>query len=500
MTLFAKEIDSILRIPDQVFTEGVLLSLPTIRFNSDNALLSELTMEELHNRTQPSCLGRNDQTVLDLSLRKSRETRDITVVEFGEAESVLASIATAFNLPVECLDVHASKLVVYAPGSFFLRHQDAEHRAGHFLSLVVCVASDAVGGDVVFSSAPRLASASAVLGSWKSAALSWAAWFASTHHSVEPVESGHRVVVTFDVTMVVPPVVAGSMPRLCPLVPHGGQSPFPQLVWEVVADLLELSELACLASTSRALHRMFGGVPRLLAVLLKRLDVSSLAARGLCSIGFVARHPYLLNDSDIDDDGEWRTERPVDVNPLLLKGRDRLLCEAMRLSGRKIRVQRAVLVDEVADFAPRYGGATIARVRVASEVLSSFAFMHFHRDDGQLDSSAFRSAMSRTDANISRVQLDDKQERQLSASLFEFDNWPLPVCAVPFAGVLFLETIDSLRSAASFCCVSEIGTTDRLELWGNQAHFGFKSYRNVVMIADVIDPLPDNLCFGDDFT
>jgi hypothetical protein len=244
--------EAIARIPDQVFTHGVASTLPTVRFKCDGALLSELTLAQLHDRTQPSMLGRNDETVLDTRLRSSRETADIDV-EFAELGALLAATATAMNLPVEQLDAHVAKLLLYRTGDFFCRHQDAEHRPGHFLSLAIDLGSDAVGGTVLFLRAPRPplskglragdnepAEQPLVLGAWQSTTRHWAAWFASTHHSVEPLVSGHRIVVTFDITMAVPPT--GTLGRLCPTVRHTGQLPFPQLVWEEIGERLEIRD------------------------------------------------------------------------------------------------------------------------------------------------------------------------------------------------------------------------------------------------------------------
>jgi hypothetical protein len=498
---------AIARIPDQVFTHGVSSTLPTVRFKSDGALLSELTLAQLHDRTQPSMLGRNDETVLDTRLRSSRETADIDV-EFAELGSLLAATATAMNLPVEHLEAHVAKLLLYRTGDFFCRHQDAEHRPCHFLSMAIDLGSDAVGGTVLFLRAPRpplskgkgaredddeVVEQPFVLGSWQSTTRHWAAWFASTHHSVEPLVSGHRIVLTFDVTMTVPPTLG----RLCPAVQHSGQLPFPQLVWEEISEKLEIRDCARLASVSRALRAMLGGVPRLLSKALRGIDVSALSARGFSSIGFVARHAYLI---DNDDDDET-------VHPMLLKGRDRLLCEALRQTGWKMRVQRAVLVEEVAPTicfkVPR-----IKRVRVASGVLAGDDLLDLLEADED-DFSPLTDAIAPADPNIERVRFSDWDWEHASTSrLFEttsdYDGIGanMPFWSVPFAGVLFLETIQSLH-CASYCAVHANGTTtpgEEDELWGNQAHFGFKSYRNVVMIADVIDPHSlQELHFGPDF-
>ncbi len=88
-------------------------------------------------------------------------------------------------------DVVLYKLHIYPPGGHFAPHVDTPHGEGHIASGIVVLGSLFTGGDLVIEhkeQTERVAGPN-----------SFAVWYTDCKHWVEKVESGHRVVLQYDV-------------------------------------------------------------------------------------------------------------------------------------------------------------------------------------------------------------------------------------------------------------------------------------------------------------
>jgi hypothetical protein len=257
----------------------------------------------------------------------------------------------------------------------------------------------------------------------------------------------------------------------------GGVPPFAQLVWERIVSLLSLPDHSALSRTCRGLHAMLGGCARLLGEHLRNhVDVEQLRSDQFSSLGFVARHTYLFEASDTSNV----------VPTWQLKGRDRIIAEAARLCGWRVRVRRAFVLHELKkddDF------QQLRRIRVGCAVLPSTT-----RDalvDLQYGMWGAQSESDEESENLrDRLNADIEGFRKLDGNFWgelrstDTDNdSERNIITVPFVGVLFCETMESVAVLA--------GPTPQMEedgLWGNESMFCLRSFESAALLLDVIDP------------
>jgi hypothetical protein len=483
----------VLDVPDTVFASGVVRVLPSVRFAADNALIDVTDVNALKQRMVPSTLGKNDEDVFDPLSRLSFETADIAVDEWPELPLMLERIASQLHLTVP-LTAHVGKLLLYETGGFFRRHRDSEHRPGHFLSVVVDLGSDCSGGRVVFDLPDRPANYGGwvdgvrpeterdlVWPEWQSQTRAWACWFASSYHRVEPLTAGHRVVLTFDVTVELPASSgSASSSSLYPASRFEGVAPFHELVWQSIAAQLRVADRAHLSQTCRDLHAMIGGTPKLLCGHLMQMNaqlVNALREEHFVSMAFACRHFYLFNNG-----GDSQT-----MSPLLLKGRDRAIAEALRLCGWRVSVQRAVLQEEVVAGRSFCEGVRtmISRVRIGCDVLTQAEAMALINCNESYD--AVRARISQIDPMVMRVH---RRFGSISRTAMEANNSVSAQLVMPFSGVFFCETLPSLRTMARSDLVGE-----SQEMYGNHAFSKLMRYETCIVRADKIydDDVPDEL-------
>lgn len=87
-------------------------------------------------------------------------------------------------------------MLIYEQGAMFKPHKDSEKANGMFATMVICLPSPHEGGDVVVSFGGNSATlATSHLSEWNT---SFLAWYSDVLHEVRPVESGFRVVLTYN--------------------------------------------------------------------------------------------------------------------------------------------------------------------------------------------------------------------------------------------------------------------------------------------------------------
>ncbi|MCU0268471.1 MAG: 2OG-Fe(II) oxygenase [Acidimicrobiales bacterium] len=151
---------------------------------------------------RPAKYGQGEQTILD---RQVRDTWEIprSRVRIDKRRwnrtlrPMLDTIRDDLGLPeASSLSAQLHSMLLYERGQFFAAHQDSEKHDQMVATLVVLLPSRATGGDLVVShrgeSARHHGSASS---------LTFVAFYADTRHEVLPVESGHRVVLTYNLVL-----------------------------------------------------------------------------------------------------------------------------------------------------------------------------------------------------------------------------------------------------------------------------------------------------------
>jgi hypothetical protein len=151
---------------------------------------------------RPAKHGYRDETKLDRKVRDtwrvapSRVRMDRRRWNAALAPHLEALAADLGLPPGQALKAEFHDMLVYTPGQFFAPHQDAEKSDAMVASLVVMLPSAARGGSLVvehhetrksFRSSPR--------------DLALVAFYADCHHEVRPLKEGHRVVLTFNLSL-----------------------------------------------------------------------------------------------------------------------------------------------------------------------------------------------------------------------------------------------------------------------------------------------------------
>lgn len=151
---------------------------------------------------RPARHGHRDKTVLDPKVRDTWEIApDKIVVEQPRWDEtllpVLERIARDLGLGSGCrLRARLHNLLVYEPGQYFVPHQDTEKGEGMIGTLVVTLPSQFTGGAIVIEHHQEK-----VTYRGSGADLGLIAFYADCHHEVQPVKSGYRVVLTYDLLL-----------------------------------------------------------------------------------------------------------------------------------------------------------------------------------------------------------------------------------------------------------------------------------------------------------
>ncbi len=145
--------------------------------------------------------GRKDQTLHDLGVRDTWEIGARKIKIDARAwkrtlDPALLRIRDALGVPPDCeLVAVLDKMLVYEPGQFFVAHQDSERDDDMLGTLVVTLPSKWSGGTFVVQHRGQKKVFRGAKRGPKD--LSLLAFYADCHHEVRPVESGHRVVLTY---------------------------------------------------------------------------------------------------------------------------------------------------------------------------------------------------------------------------------------------------------------------------------------------------------------
>jgi len=150
---------------------------------------------------RPARYGRGEQTLLDAGVRDTWEIPKSRVKVDKRRwaktlQPVLGRLRRDLGLPSTCeLKAELHSMLVYAPGQFFVPHQDSEKDDAMLGSLVVTLPSSFTGGALVIEHGGE----SATYRSSKN--ISFVAFYADCRHQVRPVRTGHRIVLTYNLLL-----------------------------------------------------------------------------------------------------------------------------------------------------------------------------------------------------------------------------------------------------------------------------------------------------------
>lgn len=161
--------------------------------------VSAATARKLCQVARPARFGLKDETRLDRGVRDTWEIPGprITVDDRrweGRLATELGRIRRELGLPAGCrLKARLQNLLIYAPGQFFVTHQDSERADDMIATLIVGLPSHFRGGAMVIE---HQGEKKLVGGSVRD--LTLIAFYADCPHEVRPVKEGYRVVLTYN--------------------------------------------------------------------------------------------------------------------------------------------------------------------------------------------------------------------------------------------------------------------------------------------------------------
>ncbi len=167
--------------------------------------LKRTVIKELIKVAQPATFGWQDKTCLDT------EVRDVWKIPRSRVKidkrrwnrtlhPVLETLKHELGLPDESkLRAELHDALIYAPGQFFLPHQDSEKCDGMIATLVVVLPSPHRGGALIVDhQGEKKRFQSSRITDDK---LGFVAFYADCHHEVRPVTEGYRVALTYNLTL-----------------------------------------------------------------------------------------------------------------------------------------------------------------------------------------------------------------------------------------------------------------------------------------------------------
>ncbi|MDT8369705.1 MAG: 2OG-Fe(II) oxygenase [Longimicrobiales bacterium] len=164
--------------------------------------VSEAEARRVCEAARPARYGQGEDTLLDTSVRDTWEIPGerlrIDEERWGPAlDHALDELRAGLGLDEGCrLVPQLHNLLVYGPGQFFLPHRDSEKSDEMIATLVVTLPSTFTGGTFEVEHAGETLT---FQGSKE--ALSFVAFYPDCTHQVRPVKRGHRVALTFTLSL-----------------------------------------------------------------------------------------------------------------------------------------------------------------------------------------------------------------------------------------------------------------------------------------------------------
>lgn len=438
-------------------------------------------LKELIQLCEIAPVGKGVKTVYDTNVRKVLQVRDDQVkVDWPDLPLALENVQKTL-CPHVRLRAELYKVLVYRPGDFFKYHVDSKKNAQHIITLCV---DTGIGGEGLEGGALRFRDTMSRHSDeldedepdgaeWNSEGVagSYCAWFASSSHSLKPVERGHRVVAVYNVMhdgIVNVSKNVGWLPRdnatpISWVGQHVGQN--------IIKFLDDTKALVNLSLTCKAMHGAVGDVLERTMISLGPFLKKMLAGRKLWRLGSLMSHRYSLDGRDA-------------IEPWELHGRDASLFRTLKtifnVSADKVKIvpcHVSLELQEDIDIP--------TRCRVGPAVITREEFHGNNNNDNEYyeDEDIFDIPKQYRQFFNGKSKIDGADLYFLQSTFGEMDD-RLPYYFVPFFGTHFVATT---------AWVSKYFTNDAsLEgsvgpLWGNGATFEIYWYRDCAVIMDLDD-------------
>ncbi|KAJ7148365.1 hypothetical protein C8R46DRAFT_917007 [Mycena filopes] len=192
----------------------------------DLGTATEEELEKLAQACVKATFGVDKADVLDETYRKAGKmdlnafaTR-LDVVSSGILDAISPDMLEGQGLGSDkVLRAELYKLNVYGPGSFFKAHKDTPRGETMIGSLVVVFPSPHTGGELTLEHAATswtFDAASKLASSPSSPSVAYIAFYSDVTHAVEPVLTGHRVTLTYNLFLAVRPTTPIAEHRIIP--------------------------------------------------------------------------------------------------------------------------------------------------------------------------------------------------------------------------------------------------------------------------------------------
>ncbi|KAL8811889.1 MAG: hypothetical protein Q9200_001444 [Gallowayella weberi] len=163
--------------------------------------LIEYQAKQLVQACHRAPFGKGSQTVVDQNVLKTWELNPDQFELLNPAwPAVMDNLTKTISKELGCaskVSVKANlyKLLLYEEGAFFKPHKDTEKEPGMFATLVVCLPSEFEGGTVITKHCGK----TKVFESHSSFHHSYISWYADVTHEVQPITSGYRIALVYNV-------------------------------------------------------------------------------------------------------------------------------------------------------------------------------------------------------------------------------------------------------------------------------------------------------------
>ena len=212
----------------------------------------ETQLRALIDVSEQAPYGKGADTVVDTSVRACRQIDSTKVQVAGGAWSdtlaeIVGRAANGLGCPPEKLSARLYKMLVYETGGFFAPHRDTEKADGMIATLAIALPAAGVGGALVVRHKGRRSTIDMNVD--EPSELAFAAFYADCEHETCVVESGHRVVLVFNLcvdaadtdTPCEAPDFSGTVPDVAEQLVKWRQSEYAsaKLVWLLDHDYSE---------------------------------------------------------------------------------------------------------------------------------------------------------------------------------------------------------------------------------------------------------------------
>ena len=207
MSLIAQDLAETLRTirrPGDFYMRGTAEILaPRLEVDGVGAVslpLLPVQAEQLIAVAERAPYGRGEQTLVDTEVRRTWQIGADRVHIEGRnwphtLEAIVARAAAGLGVS-EPVSAELYKLLVYDPGSFFVRHRDTEKASGMFATLVLVLPSICTGGELMVRHREREVQLD--LRCPEPSDVAFAAFYADCVHEVRPIATGCRLALIYN--------------------------------------------------------------------------------------------------------------------------------------------------------------------------------------------------------------------------------------------------------------------------------------------------------------